>query len=119
MNCTRCGVKLAKAICDECGVNHKNLLYKMADDCQTRREYNQAMEYYELIKNSTDSEDELNDISKTMAKLGFSLTDLTGNELQREKMKESTLRILKTIFTVVIIISLLLIVYKIYVSIQS
>ncbi len=114
MNCTRCGVELKKAICEECNADHKNLLYKMADDCQTRREYKEAMEYYELIKSSTDSTDELNDISRTMAKLGFSLTDLTGNDLQREKIKGSTLRVLKGIFIGVIMVSLVLIIYKVY-----
>ena len=88
----------------------------MADDCQTRREYHEAMEYYELIRSSTDSEDELNDISKTMAKLGFSLTDLTGSDLQREKIKGSTLRVLKGVFIGLIVVSLVLIIYKIYVS---
>ncbi|MBP6408459.1 MAG: hypothetical protein KA299_06915, partial [Fusobacteriaceae bacterium] len=65
---------------------------------------------------STDSEDELNDISKTMAKLGFSLTDLTGSDLQREKIKGSTLRVLKGVFIGLIVVSLVLIIYKIYVS---
>lgn len=88
----------------------------MADDCQTRREYHEAMEYYELIRSSTDSEDELNDISKTMAKLGFSLTDLTGSDLQREKIKGSTLRVLKGVFIGLIVVSLVLIIYKIYIS---
>ena len=110
MNCTKCGAELKKAICEECGANHKNLLYKMADDCQTRREYDEAM------RSSTDSEDELNDISKTMAKLGFSLTDLTGSDLQREKIKGSTLRVLKGVFIGLIVVSLVLIIYKIYVS---
>ena len=116
MNCTKCGAELKKAICEECGANHKNLLYKMADDCQTRREYHEAMEYYELIRSSTDSEDELNDISKTMAKLGFSLTDLTGSDLQREKIKGSTLRVLKGVFIGLIVVSLVLIIYKVYIG---
>ena len=54
MNCTKCGVALEEAICKECGANHKNLLYKMADDAQVRRDYDEAMEYYELIKKSID-----------------------------------------------------------------
>lgn len=114
MNCTKCGMKLKKATCDHCGANHKNLLYKMADDAQTRREYDTAMEYYELIRKSSDSEEELNDISRVMAKLGFSLTDLTGNDLKKENMKNKALKILKTLFVMLIILSTFLIVYKIY-----
>ena len=88
MKCTKCGELLIGAVCNSCLSNHKPLLYKLADECQTRREYDEALKYYELIKNSTDNQDELNDINKTIAKIGFSLTDLTGKELQHEKIRD-------------------------------
>lgn len=114
MNCTKCGIELQEAICNDCGLNHKYLLYKMADDAQVRRDYVEAMEYYELIKKSTIVEDELKDINRVMAKLEFSLTDLTGKHLRNEKLKKTILISLKLIFIISIVISASLIVYNVY-----
>lgn len=114
MNCTKCGVALEESICKECGANHKNLLYKMADDAQVRRDYEEAMEYYELIKKSLDDEEELRDINRAIAKLGFSLTDLTGKKLGKEKIKKEVFIGLKILFILAIVISVVLIVYSAY-----
>lgn len=114
MNCTKCGIELGESICKECGANHKYLLYKMADEAQIRREYLEAIEYYELIKKSADSDEELRDINRVMAKLGFSLTDLTGTHLRNKKIKSNVLSSLKVIFIVSIVISTVLIIYNVY-----
>lgn len=114
MNCIKCGNEIKSALCDMCNTNHNNLLHKMADDAQVSRDYNRAIEYYELIINSTEDKDEINDISKTMARLGFALTDLTGNSLRKETWKKGTIYSLRTIFIASIIITLFLIGYNLY-----
>lgn len=114
MNCTKCGTELQEAICKDCGLNHKYLLYKMADDAQVRRDYLEAMEYYELIKKGTNVDEEIRDINRVMAKLEFSLTDLTGKHLRNEKLKKEILIGLKLIFIISIVISASLIVYNVY-----
>lgn len=114
MNCTNCGNVLERAICENCNTNHKDLLYKMADDSQVRRDYKEAYEYMEILKKSTSDEEELNDINRIMAKLDFAQTDLTGNVLKKEKRKLGSLKILRVLFNVLILISLLLIINSIY-----
>lgn len=114
MNCTKCGIELKKAICNECETNHKNLLYRMADEAQVRRDYVDAMEYYELIKGSVDSEEELSDIHRAMAKLGFSVTDLTGKSIRNDKIKFNLLVGLKGFFIITAFISAMMIIFSIY-----
>jgi arylamine N-acetyltransferase len=114
MNCTNCGKELERATCENCNTNHKDLLYKLADDSQVRRDYKEAYEYMEILKNSTFDEEELNDINRIMAKLDFAQTDLTGNVLKKEKRKLESLKILRVLFNVLILISLLLIINSIY-----
>lgn len=84
----------------------------MADEAQIRREYREATEYYELIKRSTNAEDELRDINRVMAKLEFSLTDLTGEHLRNEKLKKNILLGLKIVFVASIVVSALLLIYN-------
>lgn len=84
----------------------------MADEAQIRREYREATEYYELIKKSTEAEDELRDINRVMAKLEFSLTDLTGKHLRNEKLKKNILLGLRIVFIVSIVVSALLLIYN-------
>lgn len=114
MNCTNCGFALDSAVCGKCNTNHKELLYKLADDSQVRRDYKEAYEYMELIKRSTTDEEELSDIDRIMAKLDFAQTDLTGNFLGRQKRKMGSLLVLKVVFTTLIIVSLLLIFNSLY-----
>lgn len=114
MNCTNCGNPLKRAVCKICSTDHRDLLYKLADDSQVRRDYKEAYEYMEILKSSTFDEEELNDINRIMAKLDFAQTDLTGNVLKKEKRKTGSLKILKVLFNVLILISLLLIINSIY-----
>jgi len=116
MNCTNCGEVLENATCSVCNTNHKELLYRLADDSQVRRDYAEAYEYMELLKNSTSNSKELDSINRIMAKLDFAQTDLTGNKLKNQKRKECSFRVLKLIFYILILISLTLIFYNISIN---
>lgn len=113
MNCTKCGEDLDKATCSACNTNHKELLYRLADDSQVRREYKEAYVYMEILKNSNNDLEELNRINRIMAKLDFAQTDLTGNTLKNNKRKECAFKFLKITFYILILISLTLIFYNI------
>ncbi len=114
MDCTKCGAPLEEAVCGNCSRDHKELLYKLADDAQVRRDYEEASEYMELVKKSTSDTEEINNINRILAKLDFAQTDLTGATLQKNKRLEGSVRVLRFVFTLLVIISLLLITYTIY-----
>jgi arylamine N-acetyltransferase len=114
MNCTNCGKVLEEAICSRCSRDHRPLLYKLADDAQVRRDYSEAYDYMDLVRKSTTDQEELSSIDRTMAKLGFSQTDLTGNTLKRNKRKVEGLKVLKFVFSLLVVVSIMLIGYYIY-----
>ncbi len=114
MDCTKCGAPLEEAVCNNCSRDHKELLYKLADDAQVRRDYKEASEYMNLVKKSTTDIEELNNINRILAKLDFSRTDLTGATLKKNKRLEGSVKLLRFVFTLLVFISLLLITYTVY-----